>query len=137
MTALTARAAIVSDGLWTGVDWYDNTTNIGVNNGIPYSNDPSVQRRLTAPLAYDGPVDTDYLERDNVQLVQSFFSAEQWDEAFPLADSIYTYDNFLKAVAKFPYFCSESNISDLDIGQTCAREVAALFAHWGQETGKR
>lgn len=53
---------------------------------------------------------------DNVKLVQSFFSAEQWDEAFPLADSIYTYDNFLKAIAKFPYFCGESNISDLDIG---------------------
>ena len=40
--ALEASAAIVSDGLWTGNDWYDTKTEIGVRNGTPYSNDPKV-----------------------------------------------------------------------------------------------
>lgn len=39
---LKARAAIVEDGIWTGEDWYDATTDIGVSNGIPYSNNVSV-----------------------------------------------------------------------------------------------
>ncbi len=42
LVALEASAAIVSDGLWTGNDWYDTKTEIGVRNGIPYSNDPKV-----------------------------------------------------------------------------------------------
>jgi len=32
----------------------------------------------------------------------SIFDEIKWDEGFPLADPIYTYDNFLKAAAKFP-----------------------------------
>ena len=43
---------------------------------------------------------------------------------------MYTYESFLRAVAKFPKFCGESNAplgyDDLD---TCRRELAALFAH--------
>ena len=37
-----ASAAIVQDGIWTGNDWYDDVNEIGVNNGVPYSNNPSV-----------------------------------------------------------------------------------------------
>jgi len=53
---------------------------------------------------------------------------------------MYTYDSFLKAIAKFPYFCGENGhignyfINDLD---SCKREVAALLAHIVQETGGR
>ena len=66
----------------------------------------------------------------------------QWDLAFPLADDIYTYDNFLKAVAKFPAFCNETNLKDSSnvawtVEDTCKRELASIFAHWGQETGAR
>jgi len=47
---------------------------------------------------------------------------------------VYTYENFLKAVAKFPYLCGENNtgFSDLD---ACKREIAALSAHFVKETG--
>ena len=67
---------------------------------------------------------------------------EQWDLAFPLADDIYTYDNFLKAVAKFPALCNETNLKDSSnqawtVEDTCKRELASIFAHWTQETGAR
>lgn len=44
----------------------------------------------------------------------SIFDEADWNEGFPQRNSIYTYDNFLKAVAKFPSFCAETNIA----GQT-------------------
>ena len=84
----------------------------------------------------DGDVSTDYVTRVNVQRIMSFFTEDDWARAFPLADPVYTYDNFLKAVAKFPYFCAETNL-EYSLEDTCRRELAALFAHWGQETGKR
>ena len=62
---------------------------------------------------------------------------EQWDDGFPLADPIYTYQNFLKSVAKFPAFCGETNIPGWSVEDTCKRELAGIFAHWGQETGLR
>jgi chitodextrinase len=50
---------------------------------------------------------------------------------------LYTYEGFLHAVGKFPAFCGESNIEDynFDLDQTCKRELAIMFAHFGQETG--
>lgn len=72
----------------------------------------------------------------NVQRVQALFSADDWERGFPLADPVYTYLNFLKAVAKFPFFCGETNL-DLSLDDSCRRELATLFAHWTQETGKR
>ena len=51
----TVQAAIVEDGLWTGNDYLDNQTKIGVENGIPYSTNDSQQRRITSPLPVDGP----------------------------------------------------------------------------------
>lgn len=61
----------------------------------------------------------------------SLFSEADWDDGFPLADPIYTYDNFLKAVAKFPYFCNETNISGQSLDDACKRELSSIFAHWG------
>ena len=61
-----ACAAIVEDGLWTGNDWYDSLHEIGVQNGVPYSNSPSVDRRIKAPLSIDGSIDDTYLTYANV-----------------------------------------------------------------------
>ena len=61
-----ASAAIVDDGLWTGNDWYDETYGIGISNGVPYSNDPAIDRRLNAPLTIDGSIENDYLNFENV-----------------------------------------------------------------------
>jgi len=135
--ALQANAAIVENGLWTGNDWYDSTLQIGVHNGVPYSNDPKVSRRITSPLTFDGDVSTNYMDQENVKRVSSLFSAADWSVGFPLANPVYTYKNFLKAVAKFPKFCNETNKAGQSLDQTCKRELATLFAHWGQETGKR
>ena len=130
------EAAIETDGLWTGNDWYDSANNMGVSNGVVYSNDDAVNGRLAAARTKDGPVSNNYASQANVQRVQSVFSQAQWDEGFPHADSIYTYTNFLKAVAKYPSFCNETNLS-MSVDDTCRRELSTLFAHWGQETGKR
>ena len=105
-------------------------------NGIPYSTDPDMQNVLTAPLSLDGPLDA-YLDMKNVQLVQSIFPESDWSVAFPYANPVYTYDNFLKAVAKFPKFCNDNNIPGNTMEKTCRRELATIFAHWGQETGLR
>ena len=66
----------------------------------------------------------------------SIFDEIRWDQGFPLADPIYTYDNFLKAAAKFPNFCNETNTQGHSLDTACRRELAAIFAR-GQETGKR
>ena len=41
-TTAMVDAAIVEDGPWTGKDWYDESLQIGVVNGVPYSDDPVV-----------------------------------------------------------------------------------------------
>ena len=71
-----ANAAIAENGLWTDNDWYDSALKIGVVNGIPYSNDAEVSRRITSPLTVDGFVADDYLGRDNVQRVMSIFTEQ-------------------------------------------------------------
>lgn len=54
-----------------------------------------------------------------------------------MRNAIYTYEDFLLAVAKFPSFCGEGELESAgyDKDQTCGRELATLFAHFTQETG--
>lgn len=99
----------MSDGPWTGIDWYDNTNKVGVSNGVPYSNDDLVNHRLVSPLSKDTDM-ADYMSMANAKLVASIFPESQWSSAFPMANHVYTYQKFLKAVAKFPSFCNETNI---------------------------
>ena len=73
----------------------------------------------------------------NVKLVTSLIDEAAWTDNFPLRNPIYTYENFLKAVAKFPAFCGETDIEGQSLEQACKRELSALFAHWGIETGKQ
>jgi len=132
-----AEAAIVQDSIWTDHDWYSNSLNMGIDNGVPYSNDPEVNRRLTSPFTFDGHVE-DYMSMANAQLVNQIFPASMWDDAFPHANDVYTHADFLKSVAKFPSFCGENNLgSKYTLEQTCRRELSTMFAHWGQETGWR
>lgn len=87
-------------------------------------------------MSLDGSID-DYMSMANVQRVTRLFTAADWSRGFPLANPVYSWDEFLKAVAKFPGFCSESYLDGWSIDDVCKREMATLFAHWGQETGKR
>ena len=132
-TAQISLAAIVADGLWTGNDWYDATAKFGVRNGVPYSDDAAVDRRITSPLSRDGP-DPNYMQADNVQRVQRVFTEADWNTNFPFANALYSYTDFLKAVAKFPAFCGEAPTGE-NIDQVCQRELSTIFAHWAQETG--
>ena len=59
----------------------------------------------------------------------SLLSEDQWDYLFPMANSLYDYESFLQAVAKFPMFCGD-NDEDL-----CKRELATFFAHTAHEVG--
>lgn len=54
----------------------------------------------------------------------------------PCRDSVYKYEELLKAASKFPAFCGEKpadNPEDMD--NLCKRELATTFAHYAQETG--
>lgn len=129
MLATYGLAEIVEDGPWTGADWFDSDANIGVFNGVPYGGDDEANRRINSPKPVDGDV-TDYMSKDNVQLVTQFLDEADWDWFFPLRNDVYTLDGFLKAVGKFPAFCGENNRSGHSALDTCKREVATLFAHF-------
>ena len=104
----SARIADDSD-LWTpsSKDWYSSTAQIGIKNGVPYSNDPVMKRFIEAPVALEGRVEN-YMSKTNVQRVDEIIGGELgWDYLFPLRNDLYTYTGFLEAVAKFPKFCDD------------------------------
>jgi hypothetical protein len=45
-----------------------------------------------------------------------------------------TYNNFLNAVARYPYFCGEKGYFS-SVDEACKHELASLFGHAAQETG--
>ena len=131
------NAKIVKDSpLWTGKDWYDSDKKVGVKNGVPYSNDEAMSRLITAPLALEGNV-PDYKEYKNVKRVMELFDEDDFEFMFPLRKSLYTYEGFLQAIGKYPYFCDDKGdyLSGYTKDQACERELAFLFAHINQETG--
>jgi len=107
LTFTCAQAAIKKDGIWTGHDWYHVSSKIGVKNGIPYSKDPEMQRTLDGPMTLEGDID-DFDTKENAQRVKRVMEKDKFEYLFPLRDKVYTYEGFLKAVAKFPAFCGES-----------------------------
>lgn len=42
----------------------------------------------------------------------------------------------MRAAAKFPAFCNETNIEGQDVETACRRELSTLFAHWTISSGK-
>jgi GH18 family chitinase/chitodextrinase len=71
---------------------------------------------------------------ENVKRVEQLVSAEQWEYLFPKRSPEYTYENFLKAVGKFPAFCGEYD-DGRDADAICRKSLATMFAHFTQETG--
>jgi hypothetical protein len=86
------------------------------------------------------------MTKENVLRVMSHFDEDAFNGLFPIADDFYTYENFLRAVAKFPAFCNEYNADEpltqlfwtntADLDSVCKRELSALFAHIAFESGK-
>ena len=70
----------------------------------------------------------------NVKRVESIINAEDWNYIFPKRSPEYTYENFLKAVGKFPAFCGDYD-DGRDANQICSKSLATMFAHFTQETG--
>jgi hypothetical protein len=59
------QAGIVENGLWTNNDYYKTDVEIGVTNGVPYSNDAETTRRIEAAMTVDGDA-LDYMSKANV-----------------------------------------------------------------------
>lgn len=55
----------------------------------------------------------------------------KWQELFPSANILFTYENFMKAVARYPSFCGESGSigEEEDFEISCKVELAAILAH--------
>jgi len=62
----------------------------------------------------------------NVKIVEAIFPEHRFQASFPDANSAYTYENLLKAFAKFPEVCKTEEV--------CRRTLATMFAHFEQET---
>ena len=60
-------------------------------------------------------------------------SQSDWNYIFEVANKIYTYSDFLKAVAKFRHFCGEKGpYTSLSLDDVCKKELATVFAHANQ-----
>jgi len=94
---------------------------------------------MTSPQPIDGTpehIPGGWENAPNVLNIKEFIpDAAAWEETFPKRDDLYDYTSFLRAAAKFPAFCGEGNCPNLNGKMSCARELATLFAHLGQETG--
>jgi chitodextrinase len=79
-----------------------------------------------APLRAENPA--------NVKRVESMVSEADWEYLFADRSPEYTYENFLKAVGKFPAFCGDYD-DGRDAEAICRKSLATMFAHFPQETG--
>lgn len=71
----------------------------------------------------------------NVQRVKSLLPESLWNEFFPHALAVYRYEDFLKAVAKFPKFCGEAAKNQQSMEEACGLELATFLAHMKHESG--
>lgn len=100
-----------------------------------------MQRNINAAHALEENEMNGWENFTNVDRVKNHLTSTQFDELFPLKSEFYTYDNFLKAVAKFPKFCDDFNeeakgLNTQNIDEVCKRELSTLFAHIAFESGK-
>ena len=78
---------------------------------------------------------TDYDTKANAERVKTILTESKFNELFPNRDSLYDYNGFIKAVAKYPMFCGEYNASSSDtnlenLDNACKRELSTLLAHF-------
>ncbi|WP_198148870.1 glycoside hydrolase family 19 protein [Luteibacter yeojuensis] len=70
----------------------------------------------------------------NVRRVESIVDGAAFDYLFPLRAAEYTYEGFLKGIAKFPAVCA-AYAAPKDADAICRKTLATMFAHFAQETG--
>ncbi len=80
----------------------------------------------------------------NVRRVIRLMPEEEFEYLFPVRHESYKYTDLLKAIAKWPYFCSEmandheyvtSGTTQEKLDKICGAELASMFAHFAQEVG--
>lgn len=129
--AVAANAEIVDNYYWQKYDKIFDK-NIEIKDGIPYGTDEATDHFVQSSRASCGHKD-DYLTQANVLRVRRVFPIAKFNEFTNEAnrDCQYSYDNFLRAVAKYPAFCNESAHGDsvVQLDEMCKKELATLFAH--------
>lgn len=93
MAAVVSAQRIKDIGIWSGLDVFDEDTQISVINGIVGSPDADVERRIRAGMTTS--YIEDYLNHENVKIVQSILSEEKFNETFFHRNEVYTYDGLL------------------------------------------
>ena len=113
-----------------------------VNGQIDFTeSDPDLEflRKISTPIPGDleSFSDDNYLLFDNVERVNRVLSSQGYTHIFSGATGgLAVYNDFLKAVARFPAFCGGfTNNTILTDDQLCAKELATIFAHCAFETG--
>ena len=112
-----------------------------IENGIIIFDDDNLNRIITtstpASTSGDGWTGNEYLLFENIVRIERVLGEGRWNHLFPYKKSIYTYSEFLKAAAKYPQFCNEKGDSmSLSPDDVCRKQLAVMFAHFAQETGK-
>ena len=149
-----ALAAIPTDGAWTGHDWWDLEKGFEVVNGIAgainYDNVREMiastwNRNVSRTFPDTSPVVLriknvlrTHFESDPITSASNTApSAEDyWNYLFPFANSFYTFDSFLNAASRFPYFCNDSDVrGEVTQDDMCMYELTLFFTHVSIETG--
>ena len=127
----TASARIVDNDYWANNhNFKSNKYDMEVEAGITIGTSDAITAMMRTGWTIEGHPD-DYATKPNVLQVKEAFSQAQWSEWFPNANSLYTYENFLRAAAKYPAFCGEHNQAKSftsTAAKACRREIAALFS---------
>ena len=128
LLATYVQAGIIQSKFWKRHDIQADSMGMKVVDGITYGTSEEMNQIIKSGWSADGHP-ADYETWRNVKLVKEVFPEATYKEWFPKANRIYTYESFLRAVAKFPAFCGEFNSAKgLTKEDTCKREISALFA---------
>jgi len=108
--------------------------NYKVENGVLKGTNNEARRRIESArnLPGDG---SNYMSLTNVQRASAILTEDLWNHFFPNALPVYTYENFLKAIAKFPKFCNDhaTSTQEADLEEACKIELSTFLAHMKQE----
>ena len=118
---------------WIGHNWQvDYRAVDGVLQGIS----EQTSRRITASRAISADAISDYQTMPNVARAMEILSVDKFAQLFPLADQLYTYDNFMKAIARYPKFCDETlgSTDENELINSCKIELAGILAHMKQSS---
>ena len=122
---------IVQDGLWTGHDVDYVSQNIKVRNGV------------ASKIVVDGGVwsawmrdlDSSWAEQSNVLRVAHILTQSVWDHLFPYARSMYSRDDFLRAVGRYNKFCDDYD-DVFEASEMCKKELSTVLTHIIVDTSK-